>query len=163
MTKRTPARHVGPETQRGEERGWGFKNSDVTCLYIFLYKFWSYLLIWGSVICLLLYRYILMLSGEWIMSLYISCAFVCFNAINIQVYSTVLSRIIESMLNEKDVEEQQSWRTKLISVWVFLLVFFLSFILAHPDIQLLVIISTHLAKSFLTSSPFWSCHAVALM
>jgi hypothetical protein len=50
------------------------------------------------------------------MSLYISCAFVCFNAINIQVYSTVLSRIIESMLNEKDVEEQQSWRTTLISV-----------------------------------------------
>jgi hypothetical protein len=39
MTKRTPARHVGPETRRGEQRGWGFKNSDVTCLYIFLYKF----------------------------------------------------------------------------------------------------------------------------
>jgi hypothetical protein len=46
---------------------------------------------------------------------YILC-FCMFNAINIQVYSTVLSRIIESMLNEKDVEEQQSWRTTLISV-----------------------------------------------
>jgi hypothetical protein len=108
---------------------------------------------------------------------YILC-FCMFNAINIQVYSTVLSRIIESMLNEKDVGEQQSWRTTLISVSVFLLVFFSKFL------YWLILISSYSSSSApilqraswpllqhhlcvfwpavwsTTSSPFWSCHAV---